>query len=380
MLSDKTYYVIAPIDGLRLNFDYRMYSAEIYGCPPDYTSDPDACPEFRQPYEYLCDSSLKNLKNWEIDDQTFQIVTQIPNLNIKDSTCIAFELDVSKVSYDFSNDNILFQQIIDKGEEFLDPWRLCLFKPGDSRSIGKFGGVIGGIQCFWLGQHNIQPRFIARKTSRYDLVQSPITVRLSEFGPIYSDLTFRGLCVAAFFYPENNDEIINRIFSTLRAFRESRDIQSPEARFRQLAAITESLANKTPDERLKGFELRKRIAKISSSGWRIYTKYNNSVFGALNLLPSQHKLINKRYSEIGWQHDNQAEVVVKELWDRVRNPLSHTVNTFAYLGRNPGDDLENMERIVVTMINGLHTAYELEDLYGKSLFDILLDIHDPDVT
>jgi hypothetical protein len=50
MGTETSYYVIAPVDGLRLDFDYRMFSAEIYGCEPNYTPYPLACPEFREPY------------------------------------------------------------------------------------------------------------------------------------------------------------------------------------------------------------------------------------------------------------------------------------------------------------------------------------------
>lgn len=74
MPNTSTYYVVAPIDGLHLDFDYRMYSAEVYGCPPNYAPNPKGCPEFRQPYEYLGNFSFNQYKQlieeYKIDNET----------------------------------------------------------------------------------------------------------------------------------------------------------------------------------------------------------------------------------------------------------------------------------------------------------------------
>jgi len=331
MQSPSTYYVIAPINGLRLDFDYRMYSAEVYGCPPNYTPNIKGCPEFRQPYEYLGEFAFSQYEElsqeWEIDEESLQNIQSLQNLKLRDFTCIAFEIDLTKSNDTSSLDETInpafFQEIIDRGERFLDVWRLCLFKPGENLSIGNFGALANGIQAFWIGKHDIAPKFFARKSLRYQLVQEPVDVLLSEFGVIYGDITFRGLSTAAYHYP-TNPEIVHNIFNVLRAFRESRDITNWEARFRHLAPMAESLAKKSLTERLQGEELRKRISRISSHGWELYTNYNSSI-----LLPprGQSRLISKRYDEIGWKDEDEAKRTVKDLWDNVRNPLAHTITT-----------------------------------------------------
>jgi len=379
MLNTSTYYVIAPIDGLHLDFDYRMYSAEVYGCPPNYVPNPDGCSEFRQPYEYLGSLTFKQYTELsyegKIDNQTLRHLEKLPDRKLINFTCIAFEINLDREDYLYLNDedtnNSLFQYILNKGEQLLDVWRLCLFKPGEDFTIGSFGAVGNGIQCFWLGQDDIFPKFIARRISRYQLVQQPLDVLLSDFGTIYADITFRNLCYSAF--NDVDTSLIKRIFNALRAFRESRDIPNWEARFRHLAVIAESLAKKEETEHLRGNELRERIAKIASNGWEIYKSYNSSVLSPPGLQARQYRLINKRYKEMGWKNKNEAQKIIKDLWDNVRNPLSHTVNTVTSLKRNPIEDMVNIEKIIVTMINGICTAYEVEEFYGSSAYDIILD-------
>ncbi|MEH2097737.1 hypothetical protein [Nostoc sp.] len=380
MTNTSTYYVVAPIDGIHLDFDYRMYSAEVYGCPPNYIPNPKGCSEFRQPYEYLGSFTFKQYKQlseeWKIDHKTLHNLEQVPNRKLRDFTCIALEIELDRTDYtsveDEAINNSLFQHIINRGEQFLDVWRLCLFKPGEDFSIGSFGAIGNGVQCFWLGKNDIAPKFIARKISRYQLVQQPVDVVLSKFGTIYADITFRSLCTAAFTYP-SNPEIINRLFDALRAFRESRDISNWEARFRHLAAIAESLARKYDKERLQGKQLRERIAKISTHGWELYEHYGSSVLTPSGLQREQYKLIRKRYQEIGWNDEDEAKDIIEDLWDNVRNSLAHTVNTVTSLQRDPLKDMVNMERVIVTMINGIHTAYQVQEFYVGSIYDILID-------
>lgn len=380
MQSISTYYVIAPIEGLHLDFDYRMYSAEIYGCPPNYSPKPQSCPEFRQPYEYLGNFTFDQYeqlsKEWKIDEESLRNLERLQNQKLQDFTCIAFETNLQKKYVPNSDEAIsssLFQHIVDKGERFLDVWRLCLFKPGEDLSLGNFGSVGYGVQVFWLGQNDISPQFIARKALRYHLVQKPVDVLLSEFGPIYADITFRSLSAAAFSYPDNS-EIINNIFDALRAFRESRDITNWEARFRHLAAIAESLAKQNKTERLRGNELREKIAKISSHGWQLYENYGFSALNPPGLQPHQYHLIRKRYLDIGWENEDEAKEIIKDLWDNVRNPLAHTVDTAKSLNRDLEKDMTNMERVIITMINGIFAAYEVAEFYpGASIHDILLE-------
>jgi hypothetical protein len=160
----------------------------------------------------------------------------------------------------------------------------------------------------------------------------------------------------------------------LRAFRESRDITNWEARFRHLAAIAESLAKQNRTERLRGNELREKIAKISSHGWQLYENYGSSVLSPPGLQPHQYRLIRKRYLDIGWGDEDEAKEIIKDLWDNVRNPLAHSVNTAKSLNRDLEKDMTNMERVILTMINGIFAAYEVAEFHpGASIHDILLE-------
>jgi hypothetical protein len=373
------YYVIAPIEGLHLDFDYRMYSAEVYGCPPDYKPNPQGCSEFRHPYEIFSRINLGQYNQLaeicDIDPETIENLSFLPNRKLSDFTCLAFSIDLDdaiKKPHD-NSDQSTFNYIIDKGERLLDAWRLCIFKPGEDASIGKFGAIGNGVQCFWIGEDNTgKPRFIARKTSRFALTQKPFDVLLSEFGPIYNDHTFRGLCVAAYYYPSNEDEIKNILYEGMRAFRESRELPYVEARFRQLATIAETLAKKYPNERIDGKELRERIAKISTAGWDLYKNYNTSRM-TTHLSPDQYKLIWQRYDEVGWSEIEEALRIITDLWSNVRNPLSHNVSQFSTLNRDAVKDLRNMERVIITMINGLYAAWEVQEFYEKPIYEILLD-------
>jgi hypothetical protein len=381
MQNNDIYYVIAPISGLHLDFDYRMYSAEVYGCPPNYSPNPNSCLEFRQPYEYI--GSLKFseyelfAQEWKIDDESLQNLSTFQNKKLRDFTCIAFEINLDLQNYAHTpNEAIssaLFQHIVDIGERILDVWRLCLFKPGEDFSIGHFGAISDGVQAFWIGQNGMIPQFIARKALRYQLIQNPVDVLLSDFGPIYTDITFRSLSVSVFSYPQNS-EIINNIFDALYAFRESRDIISWEARFRHLTAIAESLAKQNRTERLRGNDLRERIAKISAQGWELYKNYGSSALTPSGLQNHQYRLIRQRYDEIGWEDENEAKEVIKDLWDNVRNPLAHTIDTVKSLNRDFVKDMINIERVIITMINGIFAAYEVEEFYpGTTIYDILLE-------
>jgi hypothetical protein len=364
---------------MHLDFDYRMYSAEVYGCPPDYKPNPQACEEFRQPYEYLSKIKLGQYhrleESFEVDDETMANISFLPNRKLSDFTCLAFSTNLDNIKQGSKgiSDQSTFDFLIEKGERFLDVWRLCLFKPGEDASIGKFGAIGNGVQCFWIGENNTgRPRFIARKTSRFALAQKPFDVLLSKFGPLYTDHTFRGLAIDAYNFPTTYDRVINSILEALRAFRESRELSTPEARFRHLATIVETLAKKYPDERIKGRELRERIAKISTKGWSLYKNFNTSGM-TTNLSPEQYGLIWKRYDEMGWSDPEEARIIIMDLWDNVRNPLSHEVSTFSSLNRNAVKDLAQIERVIITMINGLHAAWEVQEFYEKPIYDIILD-------
>lgn len=77
---------------------------------------------------------------------------------------------------------------------------------------------------------------------------------------------------------------------------------------------------------------------------------------------------------MGWHDKEEAIEIVKDLWDNVRNPLTHTINTVTLLKRDAAKDMVNMERVIVTMLNGIYTAYDVEEFYaGSSIYEILLE-------
>ncbi len=382
------YYVIAPIDGLKMNFDYRMYSAELYGCPPNYRPNPESCPEFRQPYDVLgkipFHQYIRLVERELISDvATVDALTDLPDRKINDFTCIGFEIQFDETVKPFDNtaepSQKLFDQIVERGESFLDPLRFCLFEPGKHESIGRFGSVGNGIQCFWIGygtreddENSGKIRFVARRSLRYTLSQSPIHLLETEFGPIFADITFQGLCHIAYEEPTNRDRFYDHMLRALKQFRESREFQVPEARFRHLVSIAEDLAKIGAKKRLVGDDLRNRIAKISSNGWKLYMAVNNNHPRILNMSKRSYELIEQRYAEIGWESQTAAQMIVKDLWSNVRNPLTHTLETFQTLGRDTTKDLMNLEKVIVTMVNGLYAAYEVEESYEKPAHEILL--------
>ena len=375
------YYIIAPIEGLHSTFDFRMYSAEVFGNYPNYTPIPQVCPTFHQPYDHLGSflfGDYPKLTDFRpMDDLTFKSIAQLPpNTKLKNYTCVAFETELNENDFgspdSLDSNEKLLQHLLDKGERILDVLRLCLFKPGEDKSIGSFGALGNGVLGLWLAQNNKPPKFIARKVSRYQLVQKPIDITPTDFGPIYYDMTFRGLSVSACSSANNTNPTIQRVFNALRAFRESREMQNWEARFRHLTSIAESLAHKTPQERLQGRDLRDRIAQIATTGWEIYTSYT------LSALPPQldkegQQQIHKRHDEMGWTTEDAARNVVKDLWTNVRNKFSHTDETFSSLKRDPVKDTKDLERVLITMINGICAAYEVEEFYEGSIYDILLN-------
>ena len=97
MNNTLSYYVIAPIDGIRLDFDYRMYSSELYGCPPDYKPYPQICPEFRQPYEVIGRIPFRGygklIHQLISDPVTTDILPDLPERKLNEYTCIGFQIN-----------------------------------------------------------------------------------------------------------------------------------------------------------------------------------------------------------------------------------------------------------------------------------------------
>jgi hypothetical protein len=335
------HYTLATVEGLHLTCDFVVSSAALYGCPPDYSPTPVGLHEtYGQPYEILGSVPFEGYPHFapisSMDDLTLQALVGVPNRRMKDSTCVAFEIDVSTL--DSRTNSSLLQGLINRGERILDVIRLFLFKPGENKSIGRVGAIRGGVSGVWLGDNAGHLKFIARKTSNYQLAQDPLEVSLADVRRIYADPVFKELCSAASLDHEH-DSLLDRIFQSLRTFRESRDIQSPEPRFLRLAAIAEGLAKRDRGERLQRAKLREHIALIAESGSRT--------------------------------NQDDVRTVTTDLWHNARNPLTHSTETFASIGRDSDLDMSKMERIVVNMIEAVVIAWRNEQ-FGIAAYDSLL--------
>ncbi len=125
------------------------------------------------------------------------------------------------------------------------------------------------------------------------------------------------------------------MLDSLRTFRESRDLQSEEARFLRLASMAEDLAKRHKrQDRLAGRDLREAIAEVASS----------------NTLDGIHI----------------PRSTVKELWDQVRNPLTHTAQSFASIGRDAKQDIATMEKLTFNMIKGTVLNWRTEDFINDA--------------
>ncbi len=63
--------------------------------------------------------------------------------------------------------------------------------------------------------------------------------------------------------------------------------------------------------------------------------------------------------------------LTSDLWDNVRNPLTHSVTSFTSLGRDPALDLTQMEEVVIQMVRAVTTAWRNEQ-FEINPYDFLL--------
>jgi len=298
-----------------------------------------------------------------MDELTLKALQSITAPRMRDFTCLVWELN-ENASVRFGENAELssaaLSRTVDAGEQILDIIRLFLFTPGQDASIGRVGSLGGGITGIWIGDaENCQ--FIARKTSNFQLVQEPIERGLKDLRKIYNHDVFRELgsvvCSGA-----ATDPTLSLVLKCLRALRESRDLQSFEARFLRLAAIAEHLARKKQGKRLQGTALREEIANLASQSRREIPDILQTV---------------------------------RDLWDHARNPLTHSAEIFEMLGRDAKHDIGAMEKLVFNMIEatvlqwrveGLREDAETHDLSCEDEGDIaadpadrcdLLDVDDP---
>ena len=242
---------------------------------------------------------------------------------------------VTSLTADPDSNSAALSRVISSGEQILDIIRLFLFKPGEDSSIGRVGSLGGGVTGVWVGDGDgSQCQFIARKTSRFQLVQEPLRRGLKDVRRIYADDVFRELC-SVVCSGGKGDETLSLVLNSLRTFRESRDLQSEEARFLRLGSMAEDLAKRHKrQDRLVGRELREAIADVASS----------------NTLDDSDTPVS----------------TVTELWTHVRNPLTHSVRSFAAIGRDAKQDIATMERLTFNMIKGTVLNWRMEDFANDS--------------
>lgn len=129
-----------------------------------------------------------------------------------------------------------------------------------------------------------------------------------------------------------DDRTLTIVLKTLRMFRESRDIRTPEARFLGLAAAAEHLTRANVEKRrLQGIALRDGIAELACRGERD---------GADGLRRT-----------------------VADLWDHARNPLAHSAESFASIRRHSKQDIAAMEKLVFNMIEATALEPRVQGIY-----------------
>jgi hypothetical protein len=335
-------YALATIEGLHLTCDFVIYSAALFGCPPDYSPTRVGLHDaYHEPYKTLTPIPLSEYPQFQdlsfMDELTMQALGSATVPRMRDSSCIAWELPegvVTSITTDPASNSVALSRVISTGEQILDIIRLFLFKPGDDSSIGRVGSLGGGVTGVWLGDGDgSHCQFIARKTSRFQLVQEPLRRGLNDVRRIYADDVFRELC-SVVCSGGGRDDTLSLVLNSLRTFRESRDMQSEEARFLRLASMAEDLAKRHKrQDRLAGRELREAIADVASS----------------NTLDGSHI----------------PESTVTELWTHVRNPLTHSARSFAAIGRDAKQDIATMERLTFNMIKGTVLNWRMEDFVSN---------------
>ena len=159
------------------------------------------------------------------------------------------------------------------------------------------------------------------------MVQEPVEKGLKDVRKIYNHDVFREMhsvvCSGSI-----TDPTLTLVLKSLRAFRESRDLPSQEARFLRLAVIAEHLARRTHGKRLAGDALREGIAKLACDG-----------------LTEKGKTLK----------------TVRDLWGNARNPLTHSADSFAAIGRQAKSDIAAMEKLVFAMIEATVLDYRMEE-------------------
>ena len=112
-----------------------------------------------------------------------------------------------------------------------------------------------------------------------------------------------------------------------------------ETRFLELTKIAEHLAKRDEGEKLRGPPLRDRISRIAGKGRGIKRDFCGAT---------------------------------ADLWDSVRNPLTHNVKTFRDIGRSPEVEMPKLEEIVIAMVQAVVIAWRNEQ-FGLDPYASLLE-------
>lgn len=333
--TSMTNYVLATIEGLHLTCDFVIYRAALYGCPPDYTPTPVGLHHaFREPYEVHGSIPFNQYDRFALvsamDEPTLEAVADLNGGKLRDSTCVAFELEAGTVNLGPTvgpaADDALLQKLLERGERILDTMRLFLFKPGEKQSIGRVGAIGKGVGGAWIGNES-QAKFIARKLFDYQFAQDPMDVSLDDVRDIYNDPVFREIHSAGCSDPDRDDPLLRRVFQSLRSFRKSREMPTPENRFLELVRMAEHLAKKDDAQKLQGAVLRERIAKIAHQGWEPQRDFLGTT---------------------------------TDLWTNVRNEFTHRTATFSEIGRDPATEIPRIEEVVIGMVRAVVIAWRNE--------------------
>ena len=99
---ESMHYALTTVEGLHLTCDFVVYSAALFGCPPDYSPTRVGLHDsFREPYEIYGAIPFREYGRFAetsfMDEETLKALGSVTAQRMKDFTCIAWELDLSTI-------------------------------------------------------------------------------------------------------------------------------------------------------------------------------------------------------------------------------------------------------------------------------------------
>src|SRR5262245_40313543 len=97
------HYALTTIEGLHLTCDFVVYSAALFGCPPDYSPTRVGLHDaYREPYQTLTPIPLSEYVQFReislMDELTMQALRSATVPRMRDFSCIAWELPEGTVT------------------------------------------------------------------------------------------------------------------------------------------------------------------------------------------------------------------------------------------------------------------------------------------